>query len=291
MNMKRIRTGLCTHMACLCLLACMMLASSCRHRKDAASDDSSSSVAGLQDAGLASKMVQRINANRNTEEYLTAKAGVKLESGRNNVSVNGTLRMKRDEVIQLSLAFLGLMEVGRMEITPDYFLLIDRMNHQYVRVSYADVPFFQQADIDFHTFQSLFWGELFQPANSKKPYQQEMAGDTIRLSAEVHQQATLQFVASISKALLMQTSLTKSAQQTLPLMSWDYDAYKPYGGKKFPTMMKMKLTTGKTAAQVTLNLSNLKNNSDWSTRTEVNTNKYKQVSVESIIKRLQNLSL
>ena len=182
-------------------------------------------------------------------------------------------------------------EVGRMEITPDYFLLIDRMNHQYVRVSYADVPFFQQAGIDFHTFQSLFWGELFQPANSKKPYQQEMAGDTIRLSAEVHQQATLQFVASISKALLMQTSLTKSAQQTLPLMSWDYDAYKPYGGKKFPTMMKMKLTTGKTAAQVTLNLSNLKNNSDWSTRTEVNTNKYKQVSVESIIKRLQNLSL
>ena len=135
MNMKRIRTGLCTHMACLCLLACLMFTSSCRHRKDAASDDSSSSVAGLQDAELASKMVQRINANRHTEEYLTAKAGVKLESGRNNVSVNGTLRMKRDEVIQLSLAFLGLMEVGRMEITPDYFMLIDRMKQQYVRVS------------------------------------------------------------------------------------------------------------------------------------------------------------
>ena len=38
-------------------------------------------------------------------------------------------------------------------------------------------------------------------------------------------------------------------------------------------------------------LSNLKNNSDWQTRTEVNTKKYKQVSIESIIRRLASLSM
>ena len=296
MNMKRIRTGLCTHMVCLCLLACMMLASSCRHRKDAASDDSSSSVAGLQDAGLASKMVQRINANRHTEEYLTAKAGVRLESGRNNVSVNGTLRMKRDEVIQLSLAFLGLMEVGRMEITPDYFLLIDRMNHQYVRVAYSQVPFFQQSGIDFHTFQSLFWGELFLPGDAGKApqsqsYDQEIAGDTLSLTSEVRRQAALHFVASLSRALLLQTSVVARDSHADPLMSWDYSNYKSFCGKQFPTGMLMKLSAGTLKAQVTLSLSNLKNNSDWQTRTEVNTKKYKQVSIESIIRRLASLSM
>lgn len=289
--MNRKPNGLFRHVAWMCLLTCLVLTSSCKHRKNVTSGDSASSVAGVQDAGLASKVVELINAGRQTETCLTAKASVKLEAGQKNVSVSGTLRMKRDEVIQLSLAFLGLMEVGRMEITPDYFLLIDRMNHQYVRVAYADVPFFQQAGIDFHTFQSLFWGELFQPGNGQKPFRQQIAGDTIRLSSEVHKQATLQFVASVSRALLMQTSLTKADVQTAPLMSWDYDAHKPYGGKKFPTMMKMRLMTGKTQAQVTLNLSSLKNNSDWATRTEVNTKKYKEVTVESIVKRLKNLSL
>ncbi|MGN0234123.1 MAG: DUF4292 domain-containing protein [Bacteroidaceae bacterium] len=289
--MERKPSGQLRHVAWICLLACLVITSSCRHRKDATSGETASSVAGVQDAGLANKVVDLINAGRQTEQYLTAKASVKLEAGQKDVSVSGTLRMKRDEVIQLSLAFLGLMEVGRMEITPEYFLLMDRMNHQYVRVTYADVPFFQQAGIDFHTFQSLFWGELFQPANSKTPFRQQIAGDTIRLSSEVHSQATLQFVASVSRALLMQTSLTKADVQSAPLMSWDYDAHKPYGGKKFPTTMKMKLMTGKTQAQVTLNLSNLKNNSDWNTRTEVNTKKYKEVTVESIVERLKNLSL
>ena len=108
---------------------------------------------GAHSAGLAAKAVDIINANRQTETTLTAKASIKLQAGEKSAGVSGTLRMERDDVIQLSLAFLGLMEVGRLEITPDYFLLIDRMNHQYVRVAYSQVPFFQQSGIDFHTFQ------------------------------------------------------------------------------------------------------------------------------------------
>ena len=167
---------------------------------------------GAHSAGLAAKAVDIINANRQTETTLTAKASIKLQAGEKSAGVSGTLRMKRDDVIQLSLAFLGLMEVGRLEITPDYFLLIDRMNHQYVRVAYSQVPFFQQSGIDFHTFQSLFWGELFLPGDAGKApqsqsYEQEIAGDTLSLTSEVRRQAALHFVASLSRALLLQTSV------------------------------------------------------------------------------------
>ena len=138
--------------------------------------------------------------------------------------------MKRDDVIQLSLAFLGLMEVGRLEITPDYFLLIDRMNHQYVRVAYSQVPFFQQSGIDFHTFQSLFWGELFLPGDAGKApqsqsYEQEIAGDTLSLTSEVRRQAALHFVASLSRALLLQTSVVARDSHADPLMSSVHTAY------------------------------------------------------------------
>lgn len=282
-------------MAWIALLGSLLMVSSCKHRGGAAAGGSSV-AGGAHSAGLAAKAVDIINANRQTKTTLTAKASIKLQAGEKSAGVSGTLRMKRDDVIQLSLAFLGLMEVGRLEITPDYFLLIDRMNHQYVRVAYSQVPFFQQSGIDFHTFQSLFWGELFLPGDAGKApqsqsYEQEIAGDTLRLTSEVRRQAALHFVASLSRALLLQTSVVARDSHADPLMSWDYSNYKSFCGKQFPTGMLMKLSAGTLKAQVTLSLSNLKNNSDWQTRTEVNTKKYKQVSIESIIRRLASLSM
>ncbi len=282
-------------MAWIALLGSLLMVSSCKYRGGTAAGGSSV-AGGAHSAGLAAKAVDIINANRQTETTLTAKASIKLQAGEKSAGVSGTLRMKRDDVIQLSLAFLGLMEVGRLEITPDYFLLIDRMNHQYVRVAYSQVPFFQQSGIDFHTFQSLFWGELFLPGDAGKApqsqsYEQEIAGDTLSLTSEVRRQAALHFVASLSRALLLQTSVVARDSHADPLMSWDYSNYKSFCGKQFPTGMLMKLSAGTLKAQVTLSLSNLKNNSDWQTRTEVNTKKYKQVSIESIIRRLASLSM
>ena len=43
-----------------------------------------------------------------------------------DMTVSGTLRMKRDDVVQLSLRALGF-EVGRLEFSPQDVLLIDRM--------------------------------------------------------------------------------------------------------------------------------------------------------------------
>ncbi|MGM9675174.1 MAG: DUF4292 domain-containing protein, partial [Bacteroidaceae bacterium] len=83
-------------------------------------------------------VVTRMNAMKRTETAFTSKVNVTLVMGDKDVSVGGTLRMKRDESIQLSLVMLGLMEVGRLELTPDYFMLVDRMNHRYVRKPYSD---------------------------------------------------------------------------------------------------------------------------------------------------------
>ena len=277
------------------LVGCLLMVTSCKHRRGTVTPGGDHVAAGTHTDGMASHAVEVINAQRQTEQFLTAKASIKLQAGQKDVGVSGTLRMKRDDVIQLSLAFLGLMEVGRMEITPEYFLLLDRVNHQYVRVAYAEVPFFQQSGIDFHTFQSLFWGELFLPGDAgkapgSKDFEQQVAGDTLRLTADVHTRAALHFVASLSHAMLLQTSVTRSEGSQVPLMEWDYSNYKPFCGKQFPTGMLMRLSSGTTQAQVTMSLSNLKNSSDWATRTEVNTKKYRQVSVESIVGKLKSLA-
>ncbi len=60
-------------------------------------------------------------------DAITAKMSLAVDlNGKGPTKVNGTLRMKRDEVIQLSIApFLGI-EVARAEISPDGVLVMDR---------------------------------------------------------------------------------------------------------------------------------------------------------------------
>ena len=91
--------------------------------------------------------------------YVTSPISLSFLMGDKNVSVGGTLRMKRDDVIQISLVTFGILEVGRIEMTPDYFMVIDKMNRQYVKAAYGDVPFLKDANIDFRTIQSYFWDE------------------------------------------------------------------------------------------------------------------------------------
>ena len=44
-------------------------------------------------------------------------------------------------------------------MTPDYFMLIDKMGKQYVKAAYRDVSFLRNADVDFYTIQAYFWDE------------------------------------------------------------------------------------------------------------------------------------
>ena len=109
----------------------------------------------------------RVVARAARPSALTARLALTLKAGTKEISVNGSLRMQRDDVIQLSLTFLG-MEVGRMEFTQQDVLLVDRFNKQYVRVPYGELDFLQRARLDFEALQALFWNELFVPGSSGK---------------------------------------------------------------------------------------------------------------------------
>jgi len=97
------------------------------------------------------------------ETSVTAKLRLDLSTAERSLSVGGVLRMKRNEVIQLSLITFGILEVARIEMTPDYFMIINKVERQYVKAAYGDVPFLKQRDIDFRMIQAFFWNEQTPP--------------------------------------------------------------------------------------------------------------------------------
>lgn len=140
------------------LMLCILLAS-CRSKKEVVSTTTTVSDNTTIGVPPSQGNKQPADAKQQEETCVTAKVRLELSSNGKSTSVGGMLRMKRNDVIQLSLVTFGVLEVARIEMTPEYFLLVDKMGRQYVKASYNDVSFLRDADVDFYTIQSYFWNE------------------------------------------------------------------------------------------------------------------------------------
>ncbi|MBQ0047895.1 MAG: DUF4292 domain-containing protein [Prevotellaceae bacterium] len=89
----------------------------------------------------------------------TARVRVKITKDGKDISTSGNLRMRYNDVIQLTLAdpILGITEVGRMELSPSSMLIIDRINKRYVESTYSEFAAFKSNNIDFAKIQDFFW--------------------------------------------------------------------------------------------------------------------------------------
>ncbi len=279
----------------LSLAICLgLLFAACGSRKKAHESNTTNADAVEHSAMAMEKVVQSVNDNRHTTESVTARLSLSLEAGDKSVSVGGHLRMKRDDVIQISLMAMGLLEVGRMEITKDYFMIVDRMGQQYVKAPFDDIDFMRRNGINFYTFQSLFWDELFVLGDSKgdapttKHFQKSMEGDDVKLVNRDGDQVVLTFLADAAKGLLRRTSFSGRDEAT-SILDWQYQAFSELERKPFPSRMQVKLNNRSKAVTATFNLSNIKADSDWQTRMSLN-KKYTEVSIETVFNRIMNMA-
>lgn len=148
------------------LLVVMALAlASCRSAKKAiGNDDETKASATTAVAQSSKKDKQDVNLAPKTiaaGTNFTSKVKVTITQGDKDITTNGTLRMRYDDVIQIVLIdpFLGVAEVGRLELSPDNVLVIDRLNKRYVSTSYEEFAALKSRNIDFATIQDFFWQE------------------------------------------------------------------------------------------------------------------------------------
>jgi hypothetical protein len=236
-------------------------------------------------------------ANRLKETSIVSKVKVAMEMDGKSISTSGTLRMKRDDVIQISLVdpLVGIAEILRMEFTKTHVLIIDRFNKQYIDVPYKDVSFLQRANVDFNTLQSLFWNEVFQPGKSKpqsSAFQLQTNTDSLDAKATkvelTCKDNMLNYLFAINPETteLQSTVIADNSDKTAQF-AFDYSQFASFGGRTFPRSMRMSFVMGRRKASLAFSLNSLKANSDWETRTNV-PKKYKQADPEKIFHSLIN---
>lgn len=274
------------------VLASVLFLASCGSKKSALGAASGNPMLEKQPSLV--DVVQAVNAKRVTEPFISAKISLNLSTSRNSTRVGGSLRMKRNDVIQISLVALGLMEVGRLELTPDYMMMVDRMNHQYVKCYYDEVNFFREAGIDFYTFQSLFWDELFVlngngSAPESSSYTLKKDADGVRLVNSQNGNVALTFVLNAANQLVGETLFSRAYSED-PVVKWQYTDWTKLGEQDFPGSMKISFEISNDNVEAVFRISSVKPDSTWETRTEINKNRYSEVSLEAAFKKIMSLA-
>ena len=274
------------------VFASVLLLASCGSKKSAMGVAGGNPILEKQPSLV--DVVQAVNAKRVSELCISAKMSLNLSTAKNSTRVGGSLRMKRNDVIQISLVALGLMEVGRLELTPDYMMMMDRMNHQYVKCDYDEVDFFREAGINFYTFQSLFWDELFvldgkDDAPESNSYKLKDDADGNRQLKSQNENVAVSFVLNAANQMVGETRFSR-AYSDYPVVKWQYADWTKLGEQDFPGTMKISFELSYENVEATFRISSVKPDSSWETRTEINKNRYTEVSLDTAFKKIMSLA-
>ncbi len=227
-------------------------------------------------------------------DAFSAKMRLALSYGGENISVGGSIKMKRDEAIQLSLVAVGIVEAARIEFTPKRLLVLDRIGRRYVEVKYDDLPFFKDSKIDFYTLQALFWNELFLPGvkhvekGDIYSFQLTRNETQATLTAEKGKRLSYSFLTALTTGLLEESRIHVSAKKENDYqLNWAYRDFLTLAGKQFPSSMSLALQGIEKPMKASFNFSR------WDTQLDYEPlsvpNRYKQVDAAEILKNLLTL--
>ena len=286
------------------ILALAMLLAACGSKKnlvkDPGSNNPSATTSTVTPGQTSVQSVDNATILRNVTNSLPGSANLvasidfTIKRGSKDISVDGKISMRRDEVIRIQLSPMGLVEVGRMEFTRDSVLIMDRIHKQYLKSSYDKVGFLRDNGIDFYALQALFWNQLFVPGEKdldKSVGKFDIKDNVISLSSG---KMKYQWTADTGFEHLMTALATySSTKHGTSKLDWTYGDFKNFAGKTFPARHTVGITAGTSSGSskninVIITLKNMKTDSGWDTITKV-PSKYKPVELKDVINQIMKL--
>jgi len=256
--------------------------------------------------------IEQVQDNAQTTKFITSKVKFSVEVGPQKLTLTGNLKMKRDDVIRLQLMAFGFVEAGRIELTKEYVLIMDRINKQYLKAPWISVDFLRNSGLNFNTLQALFWNELFRPnqasvgsADEKKNSKEAQealqlsklgysdysileSGDDMIISRE-EGKMDYSWLASKQNALIrMANILYKDKFNGNAQLNWDYDQFEPLNKTMYPRKHTIILNVKDKEVKLGMTLNYIGAETEWDTRTEIS-NKYREVTVDEILRRFMAL--
>lgn len=265
--------------------------------KKAATEGTSSAVDKHKGGNVqALAFVQKVANQKVSTKNIVGKMSLNVKMGSKNITVPGSLHMRYGEVIRIQ-AFIPLLgsEVGRIEFTPDYVLVIDRLHKEYIKEDYNKVDFLKNNGLNFYSLQALFWNQLFMPGTKSisdanlLDFGVTEAGNSKNITLK---KGNLNIVwnadnanGRISTAKATYSSLTQGKSS----LNWTYSNFKAVAGKMFPAYQKFTFATtaikNQSNISLTIDMDGVKTDSKWEAKSEIS-KRYKKIEATDVFGKL-----
>ncbi|MBQ8270303.1 MAG: DUF4292 domain-containing protein [Bacteroidaceae bacterium] len=261
----------------LLLLLSAILLVGCKSTKTAQTADAAPAIPLSEIKAM--QAIQGAPAGYSTKMKLT------FETIGKNISSQGTLRLKEGEGIQMSVTPLGLFEVARVEFSPLYVLMMNRLKKEYSMVHYSNVSLLQQLGLNYTLLESVLQNKVNLPAT--KPADESLramnitfTGDTLRLSHKADG-ITYDYYIVKSSGLLVKSVGTHGNGTAVTCL---YEGFRPVGEKLFPHSITLMLSGSAAPVKLSLLLNNVNETLEYSATAP--SSSYKKVSATSLLEAL-----
>ena len=221
-------------------------------------------------------------------DTFSSKLNMTISTGTKTISSKGNLRIINNEALQVSVQPLFGIEMFRLYVQPEYFIILDRMNKRYVKESFSDLEENSPIGFNFYTLQSLFTNNLFVPEQSKvsqqdyKKFKYSETPENYHLSAR-DKKSQIDYAFSVNgndQITLTQLYLPRKAYS----LQWNYDQFSLLDSLFFPVEMKIVASTQKQKLDTSLSLSDINLNNPLTLETEL-PGSYTKVELSELLKR------
>ena len=190
-----------------------------------------------------------------------SKVSMNISTGTKSLSSKGSLRIVKNEAIQLSIQPLFGIEMFRLYVEPDHIVVLDRMNKRYVKESFDDIKGNNSIGFNFYTLQSLFTNNLFIPDKSDvslqdyKNFKYSADQDNYILSGrDKKSNVDYSFSVNGNDQITLTEIYMPSKKYSL---QWNYTQFSLMKDIFFPYEMKIDASTQKTKINTSINLSSI----------------------------------
>lgn len=232
---------------------------------------------------------------------ITGSMTFNLVAGDKNITVPGSLHMRKNQIIRLQL-FIPLLgtEVGRMDFTPDYVLIVDRIHKQYIKADYNQIDFLKKQGINFYSLQALFWNQLLVPGKDKLS-DSDLKDFNVNLNEKnqnvplILQKGQMNYCweADKTSGKINKATITyRDSKFGTSRLNWNYSDFANVGVKQFPATQVFEFVTDASKqvrkVKVSIEMDKVETDSDWSTETQLSS-KYTQIDAQDALGKIMNM--
>ena len=245
--------------------------------------------------------IQKVADTKVFSDNIIGSMSFSLNAGNKSINLPGSIKMRKNKVIRLQL-FIPLLgtEVGRLEFTPEYVLVVDRLHKEYIKGDYSQIDFLKTNGLNFYSLQSLFWNQLLLPGQNNvtesdlKKYDVKLAADNASQNIITFSKDKFKYEWKADKTDGRISDVAvqyNSADHGTSLLIWKYNNFKSVGVKSFPAEQEFQLSTNamqkQKQATIKISMNEVKTDSDWEERTTLS-DRYKKIEAQDVLGKIMS---